>query len=69
MVRGVGLEPTHLTIQEPKSCVSAISPAAHNKKDTEIYHNRRILQIQIQNQTGKNNFYRNPASSSESIKI
>lgn len=30
MVRGAGLEPTCLAAKEPKSFVSAISPAAHN---------------------------------------
>ena len=43
MVRSEGLEPSRLAAQDPKSCVSAISPAARMffpppKKTRIIYH-------------------------------
>ena len=39
LVRGAGLEPAHLAIQEPKSCVSAIPPAAHYREKSLYYLN------------------------------
>lgn len=43
MVRVTGLEPAHLTAQEPKSCVSAnfTTPAYH----LTLYHTYLILSI------------------------